>query len=1366
MKNLIPNFIIEKFKNNIYNGQINANTLFMDISGFTPMTERLMQEGKEGAEVLSGILNSIFEPIIKSIYERKGFISTFAGDAFTSIFPDYDNPMAILHCADKLKQIFNSIGLQKTRFGDFKLSVKIGLSSGVVDWGIIGSDKYKTYYFKGEAIDGCAYSEHHCNKMDIILDSNIYSRIKKDIEVNNLDERWFLLDKINIIEEEIIESNNITKPNNEILSRFINQKVLEISSKGEFRNIVSVFISFEERKSYEELNSFIAEIINQTNTLGGYFNKIDFGDKGGVILIVFGAPVSYENDIKRAVELIQNLKKTFGMSIRAGVTNGIAYAGFVGSDRRSEYTALGDIVNQSARFMMKAEWGQIWLSDDIQKKTKRLYTYQDMGKCEFKGKSKPIQVYKLIDKTEYSDVTLFKGKMVGRNRELNKLKEWVNPVFNNKFAGITYIYGEAGIGKSRIAYELSHSIRNDAETFLMQCDNIIKKSLNPFVYFLKNYFNQTTAHTNTEQKENFELIFNLLVTRLNMVNDKRKDTLIKELKRTKSFIAALLDIHYEDSLYEKLEPKNRYENILYGLNNLFRVLSLFRPIIILIEDIQWLDPESHNVFAIMTRLIEDYPIMIIATSRFNDDGSKPIINVDEEVLSQEIIIDKLNDDSVKNFIELQLGNKINIDVVNFINKRAENNPFYIEQFCLYLKENNLFNLKNNEIALINKEIDIPSDINTIIISRIDRLSTELKDIIQVASVLGREVEIELLINIIELYYKKPYNRDLEDILKEIENEQLWSLVSEIKYIFKHALLREAVYEMQLRERLRNLHKLAGESMINVYHDTPNRYVDIAYQFEKAEFTERAIEYYEKAGEYLQKEYKNNETLEVYEKLINYYDNPVEKAKYLLKKAYILRFIGKWDDAVDILILGINNLKETNENVFNKEENQKLLSNIKIQLGWIHYTKGNPEQAVKSYDEAKKIAEKIQDISIIANIEGIMGGIYYDKGEVQEAIKRYDNKLDLCKKMNDKVGYANALANKGLLFFNKGDFDIAMDCFEEQKKMNLEFSNKDGYSNALEKIGYIYWSKGDYETALKYFQEAKDISFEIGDKRNYAYSLGYIGQLYWTKGEYDKAMEYYNESKQISLELGDKYGYCQVLLNIGNIYYEKGNFDNALKLYEEVKNISKKLEYIPIYATIIGNMGYINYQKGEYEKSLKYHQEHKKICEETEDNNNLSRALVNIGMVYHKLSDYEQAIKYYDLGIDIGKKLDIKYYLTFYIYNKAKLLYDMGQYDKAYELNNEALHIADIVNRKEQVFDSNIMKYKIEYINNKTYAIDKLKDMLSVYTDSIQQASLFYELWKLSKNKEYKEKSLLNYEDLYKKTPLYLYKKRIEEMEIK
>ncbi len=184
MHNLIPHFISEQFRNNNFRGSFKAYTMFADISGFTKLTETLMKHKKDGAEILTDVINSIFNPIVRTVYDNGGMISSYAGDAFTAIFmidPESENmdvDHGVMNSANYVNKYFQDNKTVDTMYGMFEMGVKVGLSYGKVDWGIIGRDSKYTYYFKGAAIDGCIKSEHNAAKDEIVLDDGIIGKLQ------------------------------------------------------------------------------------------------------------------------------------------------------------------------------------------------------------------------------------------------------------------------------------------------------------------------------------------------------------------------------------------------------------------------------------------------------------------------------------------------------------------------------------------------------------------------------------------------------------------------------------------------------------------------------------------------------------------------------------------------------------------------------------------------------------------------------------------------------------------------------------------------------------------------------------------------------------------------------------------------------------------------------------------------------------------------------------------------------------------------------------------------------------------------------------------------------------------------------------
>ena len=571
MEPLIPRIIAEQYQQQNDHGFFEAYTMFIDLSGFTPLTETLMKKGKEGAEQLSVSLNNIFEPMVHLVYAHGGFIPYFAGDAFTAIFHTQNSsstPADIINLACDIRNIFSKSGVEKTQFGDFTIAVKIGLSYGQVEWGITGI-KNQTFYFRGQAIDDCAESEHHAQQQDIILDQAFIDQAKlPNLSLEHLDNSAFykLLQPYQTPEITQFMPWEHFDVSKEILQRFLPKAVSEFTGVGEFRNVISVFISFAGIEEHDYFNEFSTTIIDQFNNFSGYLKEIDFGDKGGVIVGFFGAPVTFENNVERALEFVTAIKEDLrpiqakgNLRYRIGMSYGLAYTGLVGGHERCQYAVVGNRVNLAARLMTKAEWGEILVDHDIQKS--RYFNFSHTGDIRYKGIAEDIPTYRLEGRN-LANQTLFSGVMIGRDAEIRRLKELAEPIFDDQFAGMAYVFGEAGIGKSRLAFELKRilSEKEDLYWLTLPADQILRKPFNPFTTFLYNFFKQSADSTAEKNQKKFDRRFNWLIAELKRVEKRDTTPIVKELIRTKSILSAAVGIISPNSLFEQLDARGRYEN--------------------------------------------------------------------------------------------------------------------------------------------------------------------------------------------------------------------------------------------------------------------------------------------------------------------------------------------------------------------------------------------------------------------------------------------------------------------------------------------------------------------------------------------------------------------------------------------------------------------------------------------------------------------------------------------------------------------------------------------------------------------------------------------------------------------------------------
>ena len=147
MSIIVPEFILNEFKNENFQGDLDAWIMYIDLTGFTPLTASLLQDAGAGAEEVSDLLNAVFSPLVNIVYNHGGFIPHFAGDAFYGIFPTANIDIYVFSTA--VKKVHAYFRTKKAKDKTLSVSVKIGLDVGAVYWGIVGKDPY-SYFFSGE----------------------------------------------------------------------------------------------------------------------------------------------------------------------------------------------------------------------------------------------------------------------------------------------------------------------------------------------------------------------------------------------------------------------------------------------------------------------------------------------------------------------------------------------------------------------------------------------------------------------------------------------------------------------------------------------------------------------------------------------------------------------------------------------------------------------------------------------------------------------------------------------------------------------------------------------------------------------------------------------------------------------------------------------------------------------------------------------------------------------------------------------------------------------------------------------------------------------------------------------------------------
>jgi predicted ATPase/class 3 adenylate cyclase len=1167
MHQLVPEFILENLRRDQQQGSFTGAALFIDISGFTSVTETLMEHGQFGAEILADMMRTIFTPLVHSVFEQGGFVTGFAGDALTAVFPpsdqEPDQTLRALAAAFRMQEHMAANARQHTRIGVFPFSAKIGLAQGQVSWGILSDEQGQrtTYYFKGSPIDESAAAEGHAAAGDIVAAPATMEIVGAYAGAEPLDGYWRINEQLAPLPR--AQAVSQPAPDSEQIARFFPRRLVEQAIDGEFRQVLNVFIGLQGAPSHAQLADFMQLCFRLQEQYGGLLNRIDFGDKGCGLLLFWGAPVSYENDLTRTLDFVLALLAAGTIPLRMGITYRIAHAGYIGSPLAEEYTCYGRGVNLAARHMTSAGWGEIWLDDQVARRAGAEFRIQPLGERYFKGFAQPQPVSLLLGKRERAPI-LTERPFVGRGAELAYLREAIAPIFNGRFAGVVTVLGEAGIGKSRLLHALLEPLdaRGEAAVFVCQTDEILRQSLNPFRSFLRAYFSQSSRLDEAANKQRFE-------ARLADLLDRLPDpVLYQEVQRTWSFLGSLLGLRWSDSLYEQLDPELRYENTLSGLKALFKAESLRRPVVLDLEDVHWLDQDSLAFLGRLTRNISAYPIAILTTSR----EALPPGTFDSAAPLHTLEIRALDEEVVSRLAENILGRVPSPALLRVLVERAEGNPFFVEQVLLYLQENDLLeSIEAPAAHPAETTLYIPTDVRAVLTARLDRLPGQVKDVVQKAAVLGREFETAILARMID------GDLPLEPSLATGTAESVWYTHDQVHYLFRHALLRDAAYDMQVGARRRRLHALAAaafETEHAALPERPLRHAAIAYHYDRAEIADKAQRYYGVAGERAQSDYRNEDAISYYTRAIELTSQSdiASKVKFLYGRETIFQWLGRREQQRQDLTL-LNDLLA-------QHPDNRQLSDLALRQSSFAVVTGDYTAALSKAEQALTYAHEAQDTLAEARAHHRQGRALWQQGEALRAEQVLDNALRLARSVHDRSLEAECLSDLVNVHRLLADYPKAQRFLEQATIIYESIEDEQGQVRCFNLFGVIDYDLGRYAESEQYYLRALALCRQIGWRYAETYVLLNLGNTQFDLGDYARSRGYLEQAAALARESGDARSQANSLDTLGLVAHYSGRAAEAISLYDEAHDILRSIDNRREMGFVLTHRGYARLEVGD------------------------------------------------------------------------------------------------------------------------------------------------------------------------------------------
>lgn len=580
---------------------------------------------------------------------------------------------------------------------------------------------------------------------------------------------------------------------------------------------------------------------------------------GDGVLVLFGVPKAHEDDpirsihaareIHKFVESISPLyEKRLGrdLSMHSGINTGLAVTADV-NPIKGTHGVTGDAINVAARLSDLAQASEILVGQDTHRASRDLFTYKALEAVKLKGKTESIRIFQLMSaRTTASAGNVWRqisSDMVGRDRPLSKLELQVLKAVNGE-GSVVNVVGEAGIGKSRLIAELKKRDVMKRVTLLEGRAISIGKNLSfyPIIELLKQW--AAIADDDSEARA-----FDKLQRAIRVVHPKETNEILP-------FVATLMGMKLTGRHAERvkgLEGEGLEKLILKNVRELIIQGCELRPTVFVIEDLHWADASSFKLLESLYRLTERYGIVFINVFRPGYLGNeyRGFAELAENLNGHflEIVIQPLSDGDSKALINNMLEiSWLPYSLKTQIIERTGGNPFFVEEVVRSLIDGGALVRKTVGFEVTDKidSVVIPQTITGVLMARVDRLEESTRELVKVASVIGRSFLDRILRDIADAI------EDIDDRLAYLKDIQLIrerTRMREVEYLFNHALAQEAVYESILIQQRKALHLRVARSIEKTFKQRIHEFYGmLAYHYSKGEDLEKAEEYLIKAGE--------------------------------------------------------------------------------------------------------------------------------------------------------------------------------------------------------------------------------------------------------------------------------------------------------------------------------------------------------------------------------------------------------------------------------------------------------------------------------------------------------------------------------------
>jgi class 3 adenylate cyclase len=911
---------------------------------------------------------------------------------------------------------------------------------------------------------------------------------------------------------------------------------------------LSGYTTVSEKLDPEEVKEIVSQLFGGITSI---VNKYDGSIQkfiGDAVVAFFGVPKAHEDDPLRAIRAAREIhsfveamspqvEQRIGrsLSMHTGINTGLVVTGQV--DQEGGTTGmLGDTINVASRLCDLAKAGEVLVGSVTHQLAEGHFIFERLEPVQVKGKAEAVQVYRLLSIKE-KPLTLhrilgLRANLIGRKAELAQLQEAVQRLRQGR-GTVFSICGDAGTGKSRLVEEFKASL--DLEEVQWREGHAYAYSQNMPYFPLIDLLDRAWQ---IEEGDPPEKVKAKIESGVEDLIGKKQDIL--------SYIGSLYSFSYPE--IEGVSPEFWKSRLQEAIHEILAALTQRGPTIVCLEDLHWADPSS---LALLRFLLSEYryPALFLCTYR------PPLSLFTSHELSgmgklyQEIRLQDLSLSEAQEMMESLLKTEtIPPELWRFIQEKVEGNPFYLEEMINALIDSRTLTRDNGTWKLTRPivESEIPSTIQGVISSRLDRLEREMKQILQEASVIGRAFLYKIIKEITQV--REQLDRCLSG-LERLDLIRMKSLEPDLEYIFKHALTQEVVYNGLLKKERREIHERTALVMEKLFRDRLSEFFEtLAFHFAQGQSVSKAVDYLMKSGEKSLKRYAVEESHQYFKEGFELLSNKPARTKD--EEALLIDLFIKWGLVFYYRgdFKGIVDLFAAHVDVAESLKDWARLGMFYAWLGWGFFGIGKPTDAYAYLTKALAIGEEIDSQQIKGYACCWLTWTCAELGLLDEAIAFGARAQEISSFLEaDQYLYFKSLGGIGHTHMCKGEqkrnFEIGQNLIEYGRRHSNIRCLVVGHIC----MGYGHFAAGDFESAIKCFRSATDVS---ADPFYTQWARLLAGVCYLLKGQLQEAEEALQEVVSFCENLS-----CGVFQPIacaclGVPWIAKGRMQEGLAMIEE------------------------------------------------------------------------------------------------------------------------------------------------------------------------------------------------------------------------